>query len=793
MNSKASATAARGGSGEILSKFFTAICLAVALAILLPPVSTAAEKAVEKTPEKSPEKSPEKVEEKADDKAAATKPAKKYKQEKTTKPDAPATKTVEELAGETRKSVVIVSHFGRDGKPDGVGAGFVISADGLIATSLHVIGEARPMTVQLLDGKTYDVTEVFAWDRKLDLAIIRIEADKLSPLPLGDSDQLQQGTPVVAIGNPHGLDHSVVQGVVSARRDFDQVEMIQLAIPVEPGNSGGPLLDLQGRVHGILTLKSAVTANLGFAMPVNALKQILRKPNTVPIHRWLTIGALNPTEWVTHFGARWNQKSGRVHVEGAGKGFGGRALCVSQRAVPETPYEVQVSVKLDDEAGAAGLAFAVDDDNKHYGFYPTGGRLRLTRFNGPNIFSWTVMQDIASEHYHPGDWNTLKVRIETERLICSVNGQQVIEVPMSETLAGKAGLAKFRETRAEFKGFLVGTNLSLGLPKTVELASLTRKIRELPPKGQPDPLLIEELQARSEVSQGILLARAKDLEREAEQLRKLATRVHFEATKRELVKALEGVEDKTDLFLAALLVSKLDNPDVDIAGYRREMDDMAAQIRTRYSATATEREKLEALREFLFNENGFHGSRTDYYNRANSYINEVLDDREGIPITLAVIYAELARRLGVEIVGVPLPGHFVVQHNPKKGQPQLIDVFENARGISRAEAEVIVSAFTGRRLREEHLQPASKREIIVRMLRNLLGVAGKGGDGANPRKYLDIIVELEPDAAMERWSRGMLRLQEGDRAGAKSDFRWLLDHQSPGIDLERVEELFRRL
>ncbi len=706
---------------------------------------------------------------------------------------ATAGKTVEEIAEETRKSVVVVTHFGRDGKQDGVGAGFVISADGLIATSLHVIGEARPMSVQLLNGKSYEVTEVFAWDRKLDLAIVRIEAEKLAPLALGDSDALRPGTPVVAIGNPHGLDHSVVQGVVSARRDFDQVEMIQVAIPVEPGNSGGPLVDMQGRVQGIMTLKSAVTANLGFAMPVNALRQILKKPNTVPISRWLTIGALNPTEWVPFFGARWTQKSGRMSVEGAGKGFGGRALCVWQREVPEAPVEFQVSVKLDDEAGAAGLAFGVDEENKHYGFYPTGGRLRLTRFNGPNIFSWTVMQDIASEHYRPGDWNLLKVRLEGERIICSVNGQRVIEMAAGETPAGKAGLAKFRETRAEFKGFQVGTNLSNGMPKAVELASLSRKIRELPGKGQVDPKVIEELQAKAEASQGLLLERAKDLEREAEQLRKLATRVHYEATKRELVKVVESAEEKTDLFLAALLVSKRDNREVDIEGYGGEIGGRGEQIRGRWGAGAKEGEKLEAIREFLFNENGFHGSRTDYYNRANSYINEVMDDREGIPITLAVIYMELAQRLGVDVVGVPLPGHFVVQHNPKKGQPQLIDVFENARAISRSEAEVIVSAFTGRRMREEHLQPSSKREIIVRMLRNLLGVAGKSSEGGNPMKYLDLIVELAPDAAMERWSRGMIRLQGGDRAGAKADFRWLLDHQPAGIDLERVEELYRRL
>src|SRR5216117_2854980 len=175
-------------------------------------------------------------------------------------------KSVEALAQSTRQSVVVISHFGRDGKEDGIGAGFIVSSNGLIATSLHVIGEARPITVQLANGKRYDATEIHAWDRKLDLAVIRIAAQKLPALPLGESDALKQGTPVVAMGNPLGLEHSIVQGVVSPKRDFDGVEMIQLAIPIEPGNSGGTLLDMQGRVQGVLTLKLAVTANLGFAM-----------------------------------------------------------------------------------------------------------------------------------------------------------------------------------------------------------------------------------------------------------------------------------------------------------------------------------------------------------------------------------------------------------------------------------------------------------------------------------------------------------------------------------------------
>src|SRR5438105_3094660 len=130
--------------------------------------------------------------------------------------DAPAadntttSKAVERLADSARKSVVVITATGRDGKRQGIGTGFVVSADGLIATNLHVIGEGRPVQVQSADRRSYAVTAVHASDRTLDLALLRIDAKGLTPLPLGDSDQLKQGQAVVALGNPHGLTHSVV-------------------------------------------------------------------------------------------------------------------------------------------------------------------------------------------------------------------------------------------------------------------------------------------------------------------------------------------------------------------------------------------------------------------------------------------------------------------------------------------------------------------------------------------------------------------------------------------------------
>src|SRR5207245_242252 len=181
-------------------------------------------------------------------------------------------KSVEQIAEAARKSVVVITYAGRDGKRQGLGTGFIISADGLIATNFHVLGEARPITVQLADDRRFDVTSVHASDRAADLGVVRIEAKGLVPLPLGDSSGLKEGQAIVALGNPRGLTNSVVSGVISARRQVEGRPMIQVALPIEPGNSGGPLLDRQGRVQGILTMKSVVTNTLGFAVPIDVRK-----------------------------------------------------------------------------------------------------------------------------------------------------------------------------------------------------------------------------------------------------------------------------------------------------------------------------------------------------------------------------------------------------------------------------------------------------------------------------------------------------------------------------------------
>jgi len=699
---------------------------------------------------------------------------------------APEPPDVVALTERAKKSMAVITHFGRDGKQNGVGAGFVVDAGGLIATCYHVIGEARPISVEL-NGRRYEVTEVFASDRKLDLAVVRIAASNLPALKLGDSAALKQGASVIALGNPVGLEHSVVQGVVSAKREFDGVEMIQLAIPIEPGNSGGPLLDARGRVQGLLNMKSAVTANLGFAVPVNALKTLLDRPNPVPMSRWLMLGALDPREWQPVMGARWSRKAGRIQVESAGDGFGGRALCLWQKDLPPLPYELSVDVKLEDESGAAGVAFASDGGDRHYGFYPTAGQMRLTRFDGPDVFSWNILKEFKTPHYRPGDWNTIRVRVETDRITGYVNGEQVMESADAAWREGRVGLAKFRDTKAQFKNFHVGTNAPVMSPANAVTTKLDNTV------ARTDQQLLAEVKSDGPAGRAAFLAQAQALDKEALRLRRLAATVHARSVEAQLVQALQGAEEKIDLFHAALLVAKLDQPELDVEAYRAELARLVEELKRQVPANAPETNKIAALTKFLFTDQGFHGSRTDFYNRANSYMNEVLDDREGLPITLSVLWLELARQLGVtNVAGVPLPTRFMVRFAPRGGAEQIIDVFDGGKVLTRGDAVELVADNVDR-IGDEHFAPAKKRDIIVRMLNNLLGLAQRENSTADMLRYLDAMLTLQPDSVPDRLQRARARMQSGDKTAAKEDLRWLLDRQPEGVDLERLGELYRSL
>ncbi len=712
---------------------------------------------------------------------------------------------IERLTERLLPSLVAITHLGRDGTVRGTGTGFLISEDGLIATNLHVIGDARPIQVELHNGKTYPASRIHAWDRRTDIAIVKIDAEeKLQPLSIGDSEKIKQGQAIVAFGNPRGLQFSVVNGVVSAIRKLEReftVEggvpdfpMIQVAMPIEMGNSGGPIVDLDGKVLGIVTIKSLVTPNLGFATPVNILKSMIEKPNPVAMGNWLTIGVLDPNQWIPVMGGDWRQHAGVISVDGFGKGFGGRTLCLSERSVPTPPYDIAVKVRLDDEGGAAGLAFAADGEEMHYGFYPSNGQLRLTRFQGPDVYSWKILRQVATKAYRPGEWNHLRVRVKRDKIICYVNGEKIMEVADDTMRGGKAGLCRFRKTTSHFKNFSVGSDLAEKPVPQELLTRLSKQINSYSRDGGDRDKLATALATNINPSKKLLEKKAGELEARASELRQLSQAMHETDIQQQIIDILRKKEEEINLLKAGLLIARLDNPELDVDGYLMEFDYLATAARQTLSEEFSDLEKVKQLGHFLFQENGFHGSRGEYYHRSNSHLNEVFDDREGIPITLSIIYIELARLLDLpHVYGVALPGHFVVAYRAPGNEPQLFDTFEGGKAISKKEAADLVTLTTGQAFEERFLAPASKRSIILRMLGNLINLEINGEDPTKALPYLNLLLAIDPDRAPERFERSRVRFLVDDHEGALQDLQWLVDNESPGVNSDIIRQLLDRL
>lgn len=210
---------------------------------------------------------------------------------------------------ETRKSPP--SLFGNTAEdaepPQGLGSGFFFDEKGYILTNAHVVMGAKTIEVLLKDQKNPVKASLVGLDQDLDVAIIKIEASGKTPsIPLGDSDKARTGDWVVAIGNPHGLADSVTLGIISAKgrsivagKDggINQIydNMIQTDAAINPGNSGGPLLNLEGQVVGINAAVSATGQGLGFAIPINSVKEILDELKTKGkvSHPWIGIVLLD--------------------------------------------------------------------------------------------------------------------------------------------------------------------------------------------------------------------------------------------------------------------------------------------------------------------------------------------------------------------------------------------------------------------------------------------------------------------------------------------------------------------
>ena len=224
-----------------------------------------------------------------------------------------------------------------------------------------------------------------------------------------------------------------------------------------------------------------------------------------------------------------------------------------------------------------------------------------------------------------------------------------------------------------------------------------------------------------------------------------------------------GGGDDFDLLVASLVAVEFEYPGLDVSRYVARVDafaDLARSLaRSEVEAGELSSEgQLVALDRVFFGQLGFRGNQDDYYDPKNSFMNEVIERRTGIPISLAVLYIDLGRRLGLDLAGLSFPGHFLVRYQ-SEGELLFIDPFhQGARlDVEALEGRLRRVVGPGAELAEEHLEPASKHHMLTRMLTNLAAIYRRAGDVYRGIAVLERMLVLDPANARVEGELKLLR------------------------------------
>jgi regulator of sirC expression with transglutaminase-like and TPR domain len=253
-------------------------------------------------------------------------------------------------------------------------------------------------------------------------------------------------------------------------------------------------------------------------------------------------------------------------------------------------------------------------------------------------------------------------------------------------------------------------------------------------------------------------------------------------------------DEQIDLARAALYMAQEEYPELDPEEYLNALDSMAAEVEEKLPAVRYPLRVINTINEYLFKDLLFFGNRNDYYDPRNSYLNEVIERRMGIPITLSLLYLEIAKRIDFPMVGVGMPGHFIIR--PTVNEMQLfVDPFNQGEVLFEKDCENLLSDIYGEpvTLRPEFLEAVTPRQFLARMLTNLKAIYLKQGDFERGLAIVDRVLALFPNAVMERRDRGLLYYQLGRWQDARPDLADYLAEMPYAQDAPLISQMLQRI
>ncbi len=245
---------------------------------------------------------------------------------------------------------------------------------------------------------------------------------------------------------------------------------------------------------------------------------------------------------------------------------------------------------------------------------------------------------------------------------------------------------------------------------------------------------------------------------------------------------------------AALLIAAEERPELDVAHYLRRLDEFAEDVRVELGDELDPYLIVGTLNRVLFKRLGFRGNADEYLDPANSFLDQVIDRRLGIPITLSIVYMEVARRLGLPVVGVSFPGHFLVSYQAAE-ERLVIDCFRGGEIVRPRHCQArLDTMFGGKvRFRPGFLDPCPPRALISRLLSNLKTLYWRRNDYRRALAASERLILVNPNSAEEYRDRGVLRAHLNDFAAAVPDLEHYLELAPEAPDAPRVRLLANRL
>jgi len=250
-------------------------------------------------------------------------------------------------------------------------------------------------------------------------------------------------------------------------------------------------------------------------------------------------------------------------------------------------------------------------------------------------------------------------------------------------------------------------------------------------------------------------------------------------------------DERIDLLRAALTFARIEYPKLDIEQYVARMEEIAARVAARIPETGDPEQSIAAVNQVLFQEEMFRGNSVDYYNPRNSFLNDVLDRRLGIPITLAAVYMEVGRRVGFPLFGVGMPGHFLLKHYDVGGHPFLIDAFERGLVLNEDDCQKRLNQiYSGQlTLRPEFLLAVTRRQMLTRMLNNLKVIYLERRNFRRAVQVVDLVLVIYPRSPEDVKQRAVLRYNLDDYSGALEDFEEYVKMSPDASDTEEIRQL----